>query len=291
MSVAFDAASAAHTGTNSSTGNFSWTHTPVGTPRGVLVLITLNAEAIDEISGVTYGGVAMTEITDSPLLHATGSEDGTLFGYFLGAGIPTGPQTVAVTVSGSTRAKTAEAITVTAARDTVIDDTGTFESGSSATAQVTLTTTADAVCVAAVHSGSLTSGINEDGNTTELRLSTFTGTFSFAYGRRTTSGAGSFTLGWTSGADEQAVLAAAIVEGQPSGSATASAKPQATATGQKDASGAASASAKPQATASGFGPTETHSGSAAVTGTARVTATGVADVPATFTTNKSAMML
>lgn len=289
MAIAFDAASAAHSGTSSSTGNFSWTHTPVGTPRGVLVLITLNAEAIDEISGVTYGGVAMAEITDSPLLHATGAEDGALFGYFLGSGIPPGAQTVAVTVSGSTRAKTAEAITVTAARDTVIDDTGTFESGGSATAQVTLATTADAVCAAAAHSGALTSGLNEDGNTTEIRLTTFTGSFSLAYGRRTTSGPGSFTLGWTSGSDEQAVLAAAIVEAQPSGSAASSAKPQATATGEKNASGSASASAKPQVNASGFGPVESHSGSGAVTGTARVTASGAAAV--TFATNKSAMML
>lgn len=73
--------------------------------------------------------------------------------------------------------------------------------------------------------------------------------------------------------------------------AAASARAAATASGQKDVSGSASASAKPQVTASGFGPVETHSGSGAVTGKPRVAASGVADVPSAFTTNKSAMML
>lgn len=291
MAVAHDAASNAHTGTTSSTGNFNWTHTPSGTPRGVLVLIVLNAEAIDEIASVTYGGVPMTEVPLSPLLHTTGSEDATLFGYFLGSGIPTGAQTVQVTVSGSARAKTAECVTVTASRDTTIDDTTTLETGAASNPAVSLDCTADAAIYAALHSGAASGSVAVDGNTTEIREATFTGTFTYSFARRTSNsgGAGSFSVGWTVSSDEQAVLGVAIKEADPSGAVTASARPQATSTGQKAASGSATASARPQVTASGFGPVESHSGSGAVTGAARVTASGLADV--TFATNKSAMML
>jgi len=279
MAVAHDAASNAHTGTNSSTGDFSWTHTPVGTPRAALVLIVLNAEAIDEISGVTYGGVAMSEVALSPLLHSTGSEDATLFGYFLGSGIPTGAQTVQVTTSGSTRAKTAECFTATAARDTIVDDTSTLETGAATNPAVSLDCTADAVIYAVLHSGATGGSVSVDGNTTEIREATFTGTFTYSFARRTSNsgGAGSFSVGWTVNSDEQAVLGVAIREAEAAtGSATASARPQTTATGQKDGTSAASSSAHPTVTASGFGPAESHSGSATATGAARAIASGAA---------------
>jgi hypothetical protein len=75
----------------------SFTHTPVGTPRGVLVMVP-NESATDQVSACTYGGVAMTEVTLSPLL-ASGAEGGALHGFFLGSSVPTGPQTVAATVA------------------------------------------------------------------------------------------------------------------------------------------------------------------------------------------------
>jgi hypothetical protein len=107
-----------------STSNLaSYTHTPVGTPRGVLVMIP-NESATDQVTGVTYGGVAMTEITLSPLV-ATGAEGGVLHGFFLGSSVPTGAQTVEATiVTGSPHIITQ---TVTAAADTEIVDTGTID--------------------------------------------------------------------------------------------------------------------------------------------------------------------
>lgn len=71
-----------------------------------------------------------------------------------------------------------------------------------------------------------------------------------------------------------ASLGLAIEFSVPPVSATASAKPQVTASGQKDVSGSASMSAHPTVTAAGFGPAESHSGSATVTQAARVTASG-----------------
>jgi hypothetical protein len=125
MAIAFDASSNATAGT----GNLSWTHTPVGTPKGVMVFVVANATLLDHVSGVTYGGTAMTEVALSPASFDT-SVDSTVHGFFLGSSVPTGAQTVAVTVSGSS-AKQAVAFTVTADADTEVVDT-TQATGSSA---------------------------------------------------------------------------------------------------------------------------------------------------------------
>ena len=53
---AFDAVSCIGADTDSNTGDLSWTHTPVGTPRGVIVLVAQNVANGDEVDGVTYGG-------------------------------------------------------------------------------------------------------------------------------------------------------------------------------------------------------------------------------------------
>lgn len=109
MAVAFDAFSNVAAGT----GNLSWTHTPVGTPRGVKVDIVENGGS-NGISSVTYGGVAM-EL--AAVNTKTSGEAGTVITYFLGKNIPTGAQTVSITVSDSV-SKRAAATTVTAATDT-----------------------------------------------------------------------------------------------------------------------------------------------------------------------------
>ncbi len=76
----------------------SFTHTPVGTPTGVLVAVVDGNESADLVTGVTYGGVPMVEVTGSPF---AGTQGGTtmIHLYWLATGIPTGAQTVAVTTS------------------------------------------------------------------------------------------------------------------------------------------------------------------------------------------------
>lgn len=60
--VAHDRGSESHTGTTGSSNqaSFSWTHTPTGTARGAIVYI-FTISATKTVTGVTYGGVAMTE--------------------------------------------------------------------------------------------------------------------------------------------------------------------------------------------------------------------------------------
>ncbi|HUW56670.1 MAG TPA: hypothetical protein VMZ92_08550, partial [Planctomycetota bacterium] len=88
MAVAYDAGS-----TSGYESNPSWTHTPSGTPRGVVVW-TVSASG-DNCSNVTYGGVSMTEVTGSPNNKSSG-EGIRVQCFFLGSGLGTGAKTVSV---------------------------------------------------------------------------------------------------------------------------------------------------------------------------------------------------
>jgi len=108
MAIAYDAKS-----TKAGSSNLTWTHTPVGTPKAIIVCVG-TAQASDVVTSVTYGGEAMTEITGSPRIRT--GEASSCYAYFLGANIPTGAQTVVVT-KGSTLAG-AICISLTATVDT-----------------------------------------------------------------------------------------------------------------------------------------------------------------------------
>jgi hypothetical protein len=99
VTVAFDVAT---DGGNVTTNPKTFTHTPTGTPRAAIVLIVQGGNiSADRISGVTYGGVSMTEVALSPVIKTTG-EQAVVDVFFLGSGIPTGAQTVSITVSATT---------------------------------------------------------------------------------------------------------------------------------------------------------------------------------------------
>jgi hypothetical protein len=111
MAIAYDAFSNV---TTPATGNISWTHTPTGTPKGVVVWVVADGGFADEITSVTYGGTAMTQVSVSPSL-ANITEDSSVHCFFLGASVPTGAQTVAVTTSASVQVNLGYCITLTAA--------------------------------------------------------------------------------------------------------------------------------------------------------------------------------
>jgi len=131
--VAHDAASESHTGTTGSTNqaSFSWTHTPVGTPRGVLVFVFTYSTATKTVTGVTYGGVAMTAIAGGAAADTAG-EPGRVDTYFLGASIPTGARPIVVTRTNNGVTMYAAAATQTAGGDTevtgmvLLQENGTF---------------------------------------------------------------------------------------------------------------------------------------------------------------------
>jgi len=76
-----------------------WTHTPVGTPRAVVAAFVHGTSSTDHVLTVTYGGVAMTEIVRAT---DTVTEPGAAELWFLGAGIPTGAQTISAALSIAT---------------------------------------------------------------------------------------------------------------------------------------------------------------------------------------------
>lgn len=105
------------------TGSNSWTHTPWKKPRGIIVGIVHGVVSTDVVTGVTYGGVAMTRVTTAA---DTVTEPGRVYIYFLGSGIPEGAQTVAVTKTG-TDATTAWCLALDADGDTSVNTSGVVQ--------------------------------------------------------------------------------------------------------------------------------------------------------------------
>lgn len=120
MAVAHDFASESHTGSvgSISEAQFSWSHNPVGTPRGVLVFVVNLVSDGDNVSSVTYDGAAVPFVENSIATDISG-EAGLCAAYFLGSGVPTtDPATVVVNRANTANELWAVAITVTAAADT-----------------------------------------------------------------------------------------------------------------------------------------------------------------------------
>lgn len=208
MTVAYDAVSNATEGT----GNLSWTHTPVGTPAGVIVFVTQIAGG-DEVTGVTYGGVAMTEVTGSPNLKATG-EPGAVYGYFLGSSIPTGAQTVTVTVDATGTNKAAVAITITAAANTTVQDTDVSINSDAATNPSATLALGGNTCFCAE---GFFSGINAVGNVTPF--ADWTSRYEFDFTSQIggvytydTIAAVDVTMGWTQTSEDAIAIGVAVTE-------------------------------------------------------------------------------
>lgn len=119
MTIAFDSASAIQT--NAVAGAWTIPFTPIGTPAGILVLALSISTTTDSITGVTYAGTGMTEVTGSPNPGGTANS----YSYFLSA--PTAGTQDCVITTTNTNARRAMVIAVTSATGTtaVIDSDGT----------------------------------------------------------------------------------------------------------------------------------------------------------------------
>lgn len=215
MTLAHDAV----TSSGSGTGNLSWTHTPVGTPRGVVVVITQYGTNADQVSGVTYGGVTMTEVWLSPFGHTSTNDNCQLHAFHLGANIPTGNQTVAVTVSGA-NTKVAACYTVTGAADTELDDTTTYESTStnSISASITCSGAGTYICGSVMTGNASPSSLaGGTGATLDGTSDLGSGGGGWAHCTDVSSGAGGKSLIVTQSADDGVMLAVGIKEIVPAG--------------------------------------------------------------------------
>lgn len=211
MAVAFDAASDRGA---FSTGNLSYTHTPVGTPRAVIAFHYGADGSTDNTTGMTYGGVAMTEVTNSPRLKSAVESIG-LHVFFLGSGIPTGAQTIAVTTSSSYGANfSLSCMTLTAGADTQIAATAaTISSNNQSNPSETLAlgSATAFVLIAFVSGQNATSGISPSASWTS-RSAVDVGQVSFGNYTRDSNGTGNITCGWTQTSDDALALSIGISE-------------------------------------------------------------------------------
>jgi hypothetical protein len=211
MAVAYDAFAS-----NSDAGgaaNLTWTHTPVGTPRGVLVWIVQTGATFSGTNAVScsYGATDM----GSPVaeLIKTSGEVCTVTLYFLGSSVPTGAQTVTFDPVASAT-KFGGSITLTGNTDLEIVDTdSTISSDSSSNPSVTLGLTGR-TSFAAI---GFFSGIGVDTGITPLTSWTaraehdFTPSMAGVYTYDTISSS-DVTAGWTQAADDAVAIATAVSE-------------------------------------------------------------------------------
>lgn len=209
MAVAYDAVSVAPGG-----AAVSWTHAPTGTPRGILVLCEDQGQ---NITGCTYGGVAMTAVPGSPAGKATG-EAMNVAAFFLGASIPTGAQTVAI--SGTlTEVFRGVAISLTADDDTEIVDTDTsINSDSLASPRATLSLSGRTSFAAMVFA----SGVNS--LTSAPILTGWSGLDGFDSGSQIAAAAKydtidstDVTIGWDQVAEDAVAIGVAIAQVEAAG--------------------------------------------------------------------------
>jgi len=227
MAIGYDAASESHTGTTGSASetSFSWTHTPVGTPKGVLVFTFVNANA-DDATAVTYGGVSLAAVSGGRAVDTAG-EPGDCKAWFLGSGLPTGSQTLTVTVTRNNNANVmyAVAITVTSSQDSAVHTAGIvlIQTDTALTSQSVTdgsSGTGNSVRFAAVNSGCdqfSTTPIKPDG----VSLAPFDAGSTWLHGidfgtrvcgvvRETTAGTGSRSVGFLSPTEDAAAVHLAI---------------------------------------------------------------------------------
>jgi hypothetical protein len=214
MAVAFDAAFESHTGTTGSTSqaSFNWNHTPVGTPKGVLVFTFVNANADNALS-VTYGSASLTRVPNGRAL-ATSAEPGDCVAWFVGSSIPTGLQVVTVNRTNNANVMYAVSVTVTAATDTEACIPVLLQGGSTqAPAEQTVTDFtpgANSVRFAGCNYGG--SGVPVTGaNSTAMQSIDF-GVRTIGTVRETTAGQGGRLVGFTDASDDVAAVHLAIRE-------------------------------------------------------------------------------
>jgi len=211
--VAFDAGTESHTGTTGSTSeaSFNWTHSPVGTPKGVVVFVFINAD-VDYETSVSYGSLTLSEYSN--FAADIGDEQGRTYVFSAGSSIPTGNQTVTVTRTNNATVMYAVAYTVTASVDTGITGYVDEENNQTLT-EVNVddgSPGTNSIRLAATHWGG--SSIPTVGSNSTQGPSIDFGTRTISTVRETTAGQGSRPVGWNTGAtsDDVAAVYLAVYE-------------------------------------------------------------------------------
>lgn len=220
--VAIDALSESHTGTtgSASEASFGWTHTPVGTPAGVVVCTFVNSSA-DDATAVSYGASSMAAVTGGRAV-STGSEPGDAKVWLLGSSVPTGAQTVTVTRTNNATVMYALAWTVTAGGDTDVYEAGIV------LLQEVGTVAEQSVDDGSPGTNSLRGACGNSGRTGLVEGASSTLVHNIEFGARTdsgvyetTAGQGSRLIGWDAASDDRALVHFAVRQAAGGGGSTA----------------------------------------------------------------------
>ena len=269
MAVAFDTATeAVRTDTSDP---FTFNHTPVGTPRAVIVTAVHGTSSTDHIVGITYGGVAMTRKQRNT---DTATEPGASEIWFLGAAIPTGTQTISVDLATATTDDFHfVCITLTAALNCVVVAQNGINDNVADPSVTLLYNARTCIAIAALYGGGAApTAFTPNANCTTVHDHDL-GAFYSEVIRQTTPGSVDFAIGGTSANDDVAYSAIAVSEAvihlgaaALNGTGTLAASAAVTHPGALAVSGAGTLAAAAAVT---------HPGVAALTGAATVAAVAV----------------
>jgi hypothetical protein len=282
MAVAHDAVSESHTSTTASVSeaSFSWTHTPVGTPKGVFVVVYTMGSTTDHVTSVTYNGVTMARTSGGAATVSAGDEPGRADLFELGSSVPTGAQTVVVNRTNDAIEMYANAITVTAGADTEVYSSGiVLVEANSTLAEQNVSdgsTGVDSLRYAAAYLGYGTPpGAGTNSTSLGGSANIDVGNYGARIVRETTAGQGSRPVGFTAGTtDDIAAIHWAVREVAASGLSITNITPTVIDTGDSVT-----------VTGSGFGGSQ---GSSVIRiGSVVQTATSWADGQIVFTANRS----
>lgn len=215
--IAHDAATESHTGTtgNTSSASFTFSHNPVGTPRGILVFV-YTISATKKVTGVTYDGEAMTEVSGGAAVD-TATEPGRVDTFFLGTGVnTTDPANVVVSRTNDATVMYAVAVSVTASYDTEV--TGVVLQQQNGTLSEANVDDGSPGSNSLRYAGSYYGGASPapaGSNSTSLNSIDF-GAFGVSTVRETTAGQGSRPVGVSAATDDRATVHLAIREILPS---------------------------------------------------------------------------
>ncbi len=191
----------------------SYTHTPSGTPRGVLIFVYTLLQTADVVTGVTYGGVNALAVSGGSATD-TLTEPGRVTAYFLGSSVPTGAQTVSVTKSSAAVSIYITTTTITSSVPYNLETTGvTLQQENAAIAESAITDSSpgtNSMRFAGCYSGGTT--ISAGANSTLVQSMAISTTAFAATVRETTAGQGSRNVGCVAGNDDRAVVSLAVRE-------------------------------------------------------------------------------
>lgn len=211
MAIDFDAA--AEFQRTLTTDPQTWTHTPVGTAKGIVVAVVHGTSATDHVSTVTYGGVSMSRTVRAT---DTATEAGAAELWFLGAGIPTGAQTVSVDLASATTDDIHfVSMSFTAAKNCEVVDSDSI-SENAANPSVTLQYAGrTCMAVAALYGGGASpAAFTKNANCTVVHDFAIAAFYSVVI-RQTSAGSSDFAIGGTASTDDVAYVALALSELAP----------------------------------------------------------------------------